>query len=87
MESNVLRFVARFDTTRPIDVDRRFIVSYFLSDDTLSVFEPLQRNSGKSGQHTIVPHTKLDVPIKLVRSGIYVFVVLCKGWMDVLSLY
>ena len=37
------------DTTRPIDVDRRFIVSYFLSDDTILVFEPPQRNSGIIG--------------------------------------
>lgn len=49
LESNVLRFVARLDTTRPIDVDRRFIISYFLSDDTILVFEPLQRNSGILG--------------------------------------
>ncbi len=37
------------DTTRPIDMDRRFIVSYFLSDDTILVFEPPQRNSGIIG--------------------------------------
>lgn len=49
LESNVLRFMARMDTTRPIDMDRRFIISYFLSDDTLLVFEPPQRNSGIIG--------------------------------------
>jgi len=49
LESNVLRFVARLDTTRPIDMDRRFIISYFLSDDTVLVFEPPQRNSGILG--------------------------------------
>ncbi|KAM7435985.1 EF-hand domain-containing member C2 [Porites harrisoni] len=49
LESNVLRFVARLDTTRPIDMDRRFIISYFLSDDTILVFEPPQRNSGILG--------------------------------------
>eukprot|EP00118_Oscarella_pearsei_P002935 m.12276 g.12276 ORF g.12276 m.12276 type:complete len:731 (+) comp23948_c0_seq3:84-2276(+) len=49
LESNVLRIEARFETTRPIDIDRRFIISYFLSDDTLSVFEPPQRNSGIIG--------------------------------------
>ena len=37
------------DTTRPIDMDRRFIVSYFLSDDTILVYEPPQRNSGIIG--------------------------------------
>ena len=45
----MLRFVAKMDTTRPIDVERRFIVSYFLSDDTILVFEPPQRNSGIIG--------------------------------------
>lgn len=46
LESNVLRFVARMDTTRPINCDRVFIISYFLSDDTVLVFEPPIRNSG-----------------------------------------
>ncbi|KAK3754025.1 hypothetical protein QZH41_020312, partial [Actinostola sp. cb2023] len=49
LESNVLRFMGRLSTTRPIDMDRRFIISYFLSDDTLLVFEPPQRNSGILG--------------------------------------
>lgn len=48
LESNVLRFKARLDTTKPIDMDRRFIISYFLSDDTIAVFEPPVRNSGES---------------------------------------
>ena len=47
LESNVLRFVARLDTDIPIDKDRRFIISYFLSDDSIAVFEPPVRNSGK----------------------------------------
>lgn len=45
----MLRFMARMNTSRPIDMDRRFIISYFLSDDTLLVFEPQQRNSGILG--------------------------------------
>ncbi|XP_013419576.1 EF-hand domain-containing family member C2-like [Lingula anatina] len=49
LESNVLRFLARMDTTKPIDMDRRFIISYFLSDDTILVFEPPVRNSGIIG--------------------------------------
>ncbi|KAJ8030955.1 EF-hand domain-containing family member C2 [Holothuria leucospilota] len=49
LESNVLRFKARLDTTKPIDQDRRFIISYFLSDDTIAVFEPPVRNSGIGG--------------------------------------
>ncbi len=46
LNSNVLRFVAKLDTTRPIDMDRQFIVFYHLSDDTITLFEPPQRNSG-----------------------------------------
>ncbi|EDV26223.1 EF-hand domain-containing family member C2 [Trichoplax sp. H2] len=49
LETNILRFYAKMDTAKPIDVDRRFIVSYFLSDDTIKVFEPPQRNSGIIG--------------------------------------
>lgn len=49
LDSNVLRFLARMDTTKPIDQDRRFIISYFLSDDTILVFEPPVRNSGIIG--------------------------------------
>lgn len=46
LDSNVLRFLARMNTTKPIDQERRFIISYYLSDDTISVFEPPVRNSG-----------------------------------------
>lgn len=46
LDSNVLRFLARMDTTKPIDLDRRFIISFFLSDDTALVYEPPVRNSG-----------------------------------------
>lgn len=49
LDSNVLRLVARMDTTRPIDMDRRFIIFYHLSDDTITIFEPPQRNSGIIG--------------------------------------
>ncbi|KAM9319344.1 EF-hand domain-containing family member C2 [Gastrophryne carolinensis] len=49
LESNVLRFVAKLVTDNPIDTERKFIVSYFLCDDTIAVFEPPQRNSGILG--------------------------------------
>lgn len=48
--SNTLRFFAKLITHDCADVDRLFVISYFLSDDTLSVFEPIERNSGK--RHT-----------------------------------
>lgn len=49
LNSNILRFVATLKTENPVDAGRRFIVSFFLSDDTISVFEPPQRNSGVVG--------------------------------------
>lgn len=30
----------------PEDLDRRFIISFYLADDTISIFEPAQKNSG-----------------------------------------
>ncbi len=45
-DKKVLRFTGRFNTRVPEDVDRRFIISFFLSDDTISIFEPAQKNSG-----------------------------------------
>lgn len=44
-----LRFSAILDSDRQLDRDRRFIVSLFPSDDSISVFEPRQRNSGILG--------------------------------------
>ncbi|CAF0855388.1 unnamed protein product [Brachionus calyciflorus] len=49
LESNTLRFLARIHTKDPIQADRRFIVSYFLSDDSIMVHEPPVRNSGING--------------------------------------
>jgi hypothetical protein len=42
----VLRYTAKFNTQIFEDKDRKFIISYFLSDDTISIFEPMVRNSG-----------------------------------------
>eukprot|EP00350_Pseudokeronopsis_sp_OXSARD2_P005458 CAMPEP_0170553544 /NCGR_PEP_ID=MMETSP0211-20121228/11378_1 /TAXON_ID=311385 /ORGANISM="Pseudokeronopsis sp., Strain OXSARD2" /LENGTH=339 /DNA_ID=CAMNT_0010861953 /DNA_START=370 /DNA_END=1392 /DNA_ORIENTATION=+ len=39
-DKKVLRFTARFNTRVPEDLDRRFIIAFFLSDDTISIFEP-----------------------------------------------
>ena len=46
LESNNLRFLAKIQTKDPIQADRRFIVSYFLSDDSIYVHEPPVKNSG-----------------------------------------
>lgn len=50
----ILRFGCRFVETAthklsPADRDRRFVLSYFMADDTLSIFEPPLRNSGIIG--------------------------------------
>lgn len=44
-----LRFSAKLITAKPEDVDRKFIICFYLADDTLSIFEPAQRNSGIIG--------------------------------------
>jgi len=45
-DKKVLRFTARLNTKVPEDFDRRFIISFYLANDTLSIFEPAQKNSG-----------------------------------------
>lgn len=45
-DKKVLRYTARFNTQIPEDVDRRFIISFYLANDSISVFEPVQKNSG-----------------------------------------
>jgi len=43
-----VRFKARFNTNKPEDIGREFIITFFLHDDTVLVYEPVQRNSGKT---------------------------------------
>lgn len=61
LESNVLRFVAYMATDNPIDKERKFIIAYFLSDDTVSVFEPPQRNSGRCSLFCVISCTMKQV--------------------------
>jgi len=50
-DMKMLRFNARMVTTDPADenADRLFIVRFYLSDDTVEIFEPPVRNSGMLG--------------------------------------
>jgi len=41
-----LRFRAKFNTYKPEDINREFIITFFLHDDTVLIYEPVQRNSG-----------------------------------------
>jgi hypothetical protein len=45
-DKKVLRFTSKFNTRVPEDFDRKFVISFYLSDDTISIFEPAQKNSG-----------------------------------------
>jgi len=45
-QKNLLRFLARMDTTKPEDVNRRFVITYYMADDTLAIFEEAHKNNG-----------------------------------------
>ncbi|NXE99226.1 EFHC1 protein, partial [Menura novaehollandiae] len=51
LENNlkVLRYQVALESPIPEDKNRRFILSYFLSDDTIGIFEPPVKNSGIPG--------------------------------------
>jgi len=48
-ESKTLSFLASILSGGPDDIDRRFVVTYYLQDETLKVHEPPVRNSGFVG--------------------------------------
>lgn len=45
-DKKILRFNARFNTKVPEDIERRFIISFYLGDDSISIYEPAVKNSG-----------------------------------------
>eukprot|EP00928_Gymnodinium_smaydae_P024383 TRINITY_DN1973_c0_g4_i1.p1 TRINITY_DN1973_c0_g4~~TRINITY_DN1973_c0_g4_i1.p1 ORF type:complete len:749 (+),score=176.38 TRINITY_DN1973_c0_g4_i1:99-2345(+) len=45
-EGKIMRFTARFAKPKPEDVDRLFVINYYLADDTMCIHEPPQRNLG-----------------------------------------
>ncbi|XP_028731729.1 EF-hand domain-containing family member C2 [Peromyscus leucopus] len=47
--SNTLRYFAKLVTDKCADADRMFVIAFYLGDDTISVFEPIERNSGNTG--------------------------------------
>lgn len=48
-ENKTLSFTAKLKSSKPEDQQRRFVIQYFLWDNTLKVFEPPIRNSGFTG--------------------------------------
>lgn len=47
--NSVVKFSVKLDNGIVTDEARRFVLSCFLADDTVAVFEPVQRNSGMVG--------------------------------------
>ena len=45
-DRKILRYNARFNTRVPEDIERRFIISFYLADDSISIYEPAVKNSG-----------------------------------------
>jgi len=44
-----LRWLGKFVNPNPVDRDRRFIVTFYVNNGTISVFEKFQRNTGFIG--------------------------------------
>jgi hypothetical protein len=49
MEGKTLLYSCRMVNDRPADQDRRFVLRYFLANDTITVYEPPVHNSGYVG--------------------------------------
>lgn len=47
--NNQLKFQLKLTGSDPCNEIRKFVVTYYLADDTISIFEPAQRNSGIIG--------------------------------------
>lgn len=45
----ILRYAARLESNKQVDRDRKFTISYNMANETMSVFEPPQRNTGLTG--------------------------------------
>jgi hypothetical protein len=60
-DNQLLRYEAKLDTEVPEDKLRSFIISYRLSDDMVSVYEPPQHNSGTT-QGKFLTEVRLQLP-------------------------
>ncbi|XP_066172854.1 EF-hand domain-containing protein 1 [Sylvia atricapilla] len=72
LENNlkVLRYQVALESPVPEDKNRRFILSYFLSDDTISIYEPPVKNSGITGGKYL-KRTKVTKPGSTPENPIY----------------
>ena len=49
-----VRFEAKMRSTRPEDEGRRFVITYHLADDTMTIFEPYIPNSGRMSSRFLI---------------------------------
>lgn len=69
-DHKVLRYQARLDTQNGEDRQRIFILSYFLSNDMISIFEPPVRNSGIIGGK-FLEKTRIPKPGCTIDNPVY----------------
>ncbi|XP_037015466.2 EF-hand domain-containing protein 1 [Artibeus jamaicensis] len=69
-DNKVLRYLASLESPIPEDKDRRFVFSYFLATDMISIFEPPVRNSGIIGGKYL-GRTKVVKPQSSAENPIY----------------
>ncbi|KAL1497141.1 hypothetical protein ABEB36_008147 [Hypothenemus hampei] len=61
LDSHILRFKAKMVSKIPENCTRNFIISYYLTDDTIAVFEIGSRNSG-FGTSTFASRAEVQLP-------------------------
>lgn len=80
--SKYLRYGCELDSPHPEDKVRKFILSYFLADDTIKIMEPPVRNSGVLGgkflssQRVRVPNCNPDDPVFYGPKDFYIGAIL-----------
>ena len=50
----MLRFEAHLESIWPSDKGRKFVFTYYLADDTVSIFEPVPPNAGRPGGRFLI---------------------------------
>ncbi|XP_060046027.1 EF-hand domain-containing protein 1 isoform X1 [Erinaceus europaeus] len=77
-DNKVLRYLAALESPIPEDKDRRFVFSYFLATDMISIFEPPVRNSGIIGgkylgrTKVVKPNSSVDYPVYYSPSDFFI---------------
>ena len=69
-DSHILRFSARLIHEDKVDVKRKFVIAYFLSDDTILVTLMPEQNSGRHGGR-FMKRTKMRKPVGNVQLSIF----------------